>query len=246
MIVCHTADMIEPRHAPVLPRRLTPYQARLLAIATALVAVGVAALSIDLPVAAWCKAARLRGDVGRFVNLLEIVGNSGGAAVILIAAVTLDRGLRMPFSWTSAGGMQAFLRMIAATYLGGLVVDVIKISVPRVRPHACDLGAVGAWVETFGSGSRAAAATGDSILKSFPSGHSAVAAGLAAALAWRYPHGWPLFAAIAAATAFQRVITSAHYPSDVACGAAIGLIAAACCLGGPRAPRHSVAPGGTA
>jgi len=69
---------------------------------------------------------------------------------------------------------------------------------------------------------------------------------LAAALAWRYPHGWPLFVALAAATGFHRVITSAHYPSDVACGAAIGLIAAACCLGGPRLPRPNVAPGGTA
>lgn len=238
--------MLETRNAPALTTRVTPYQARLLAIATALLVVGLAAFSIDLPVATWCKAGRLRGDFGRFVNLLEITGNSGGAAVILIAAVTLDRGLRMPLSWPVAAGMPAFLRMIAATYLGGLVVDVIKISVPRVRPQACDLAAVGAWVETFGSGARAAAATGDSVLRSFPSGHSAVAAGLAAALAWRYPHGWPLFAALAAATGFHRVITSAHYPSDVAFGAALGLIAAACCLGGPRPHGHDVARGDTA
>jgi len=238
--------MIGPSNAPALRKRVTPYQARLLAIATVLLVVGVAAFSIDLPVAAWCKAGRLRGDVGRFVNLLEISGNSGGAAVILIAAVTLDRGLRIPLSGFFAAGMPAFIRMVAATYLGGLIVDGIKMSVPRVRPQACDLAAVGAWVETFGSGARSAAATGDAVLRSFPSGHSAVAAGLAAALAWRYPHGWPLFVALAAATGFHRVITSAHYPSDVACGAAIGLIAAACCLGGPRPPRHNVAPGGTA
>jgi membrane-associated phospholipid phosphatase len=238
--------MIETRNAAALTRRGTPYQKKLLAIATVLLVVGMAAFSIDLPIAAWCKAGRLRGDVGRFVNLLEITGNSGGAAVILIAAVTLDRGLRLPLSWHLTDGMQAFLRMVAATYLGGLVVDVIKISVPRVRPQACDLAAVGAWIETFGSGARAAAATGDSVLRSFPSGHSAVAAGLAAALAWRYPHGWPLFAALAVATGFHRVITSAHYPSDVALGAAVGLIAAACCLGGPRPPGHGVARGDTA
>lgn len=238
--------MIGSRNAPALAGRVTPYQARLLAIATALLVVGMAAFWIDLPVATWCKAGRLKGDVGRFVNLLEITGNSGGAAVILLAALTLDRGLRMPLSWHVAGGVQAFPRMIAATYLGGLVVDVIKICVPRVRPQACDLAGVGAWVETFGSGARAAAATGDSVLRSFPSGHSAVAAGLAAALAWRYPHGWPLFAALAAATGFHRVITSAHYPSDVALGAAVGLVAAACCLGGPRPHWHGVARGDTA
>jgi membrane-associated phospholipid phosphatase len=69
-----------------------------------------------------------------------------------------------------------------------------------------------------------------------------VAAGLAAALTWRYPHGWPLFAMLAAATATQRVVTSAHYPSDVACGAAVGLIGAACCLGGQRFMRRALAP----
>ena len=46
---------------------------------------------------------------------------------------------------------------------------------------------------------------------------------------------------LAAATAVQRVVTSAHYPSDVAFGAAMGLIAAACCLGGPRAIRGTLA-----
>jgi membrane-associated phospholipid phosphatase len=46
---------------------------------------------------------------------------------------------------------------------------------------------------------------------------------------------------LAAAAALQRVVTSAHYPSDVACGAAMGLIGAACCLGGPRAIRGTMA-----
>ena len=67
-------------------------------------------------------------------------------------------------------------------------------------------------------------------LMSFPSGHAAVAAGLATALAWKYPHGRWIFGALAACAAFQRVESSAHFPSDVAWGAAIGVAAAAVCL----------------
>jgi membrane-associated phospholipid phosphatase len=36
---------------------------------------------------------------------------------------------------------------------------------------------------------------------------------------------------IATLAATQRIVSSAHYPSDVACGAAIGLLGAALCLG---------------
>jgi len=71
-------------------------------------------------------------------------------------------------------------------------------------------------------------------LMSFPSGHSAVAAGLATALAWKYPHGTLTFGLLAAAAGLQRVASSAHYPSDVAFGAAIGVAVAAICLGGRR------------
>ena len=41
---------------------------------------------------------------------------------------------------------------------------------------------------------------------------------------------------VATLAALQRVVSSAHYPSDVACGAALGLAAAAACLSvSPRA-----------
>jgi membrane-associated phospholipid phosphatase len=224
-------------------RRITSFQASLLGIATVLVAVGAAALLIDLPVARWCKAHRIPGEIGRLINLLEITGHSLGAAIGLIAAVMLDRTLGFPRPGRFGAGERAYARMIAATYLGGLLVDVVKVLVARVRPRAADLAGVGSWLGTFGDGALSIAEPRRTDLMSFPSGHSAVAAGFAAALAWRYPHGWPLFAALAAATAIQRVTTSAHYPSDVAFGAAVGLIAAACCLGGRRPGGHGVAPG---
>ena len=66
---------------------------------------------------------------------------------------------------------------------------------------------------------------------SFPSGHAAVATGLAAALAWRYPRGSLLFGVFATSAALQRVATSAHYPSDICLGAALALVGAAIFLG---------------
>jgi membrane-associated phospholipid phosphatase len=238
--------MTVTHHIPPAGRRITPFQASLLAVATGLVAVGAAAFLIDLPVAEWCKRNRLPGEIGRLINLLEISGHSLGAALALVAVVTLDRTLQLPLPRRWGPGERSFAAMIAATYLGGLLVDVVKVSVERVRPRAADLASVGSWLGTFGDAALAVEKPHATDLMSFPSGHSAVAAGLAAALSWRYPHGWPLFAALAVATAVQRVTTSAHYPSDVACGAAVGLIAAACCLGGPRLARHSVAPESTA
>lgn len=207
----------------------------MLAVAAVLAVAGLAALAIDVPVATWFKNHRLPGEIGRLVNLLEISGHSLGAAIILIAAVVLDRSLAVPRPGRFGVAERAFARMVAATYLGGLVVDVIKLAVERVRPRAADLAALTSPFATFGDASLAAAATRASDLMSFPSGHSAVAAGLAAALTWRYPRGVPLFMLLAAATALQRVVSSAHYPSDTAFGAAVGIVAAVACLG-PGSP----------
>lgn len=253
--------MIATHHDPAAGRRPRDFQINLLVTAGALAAAGLLAFSIDLPVATWCKSHRLPGEIGRLVNLLELSGHSLGAAIILLAALSLDRSLR--FAWpgrsfgrarpiqrtkriddfahehSGGGGALAFVRLVAATYLGGIVVDVIKVSVERVRPRAADLATLASPFATFGDASLTAAAPHAADLMSFPSGHSAVAAGLAAALSCRYPHGTPLFVFLAGATALQRVVTSAHYPSDVAFGAAVGLVAAAACLGPGRSRADS-------
>jgi undecaprenyl-diphosphatase len=83
-------------------------------------------------------------------------------------------------------------------------------------------------------------------MMSFPSGHAAVAAGFAAAMGWKYPHARPFFAILAVCAAAQRVVTSAHYPSDVAFGAAIGLLGAAACLGLAPAESQSMVRNGVA
>ena len=121
--------------------------------------------------------------------------------------------------------------MVVTAFAGGLMATLIKATlVDRVRPRAADLAAAVSSLATFGD-SLAANIASHSDINSFPSGHAATAAGLAAALAWKYPRGTWFFVALAAAAAAQRVASLAHYPSDVLMGAAVGLLSAAFLLG---------------
>jgi membrane-associated phospholipid phosphatase len=61
---------------------------------------------------------------------------------------------------------------------------------------------------------------------SFPSGHTAAAVAFSAAVAPSWPTAGAICAVPAAMVAVERVQSGAHYPSDVAAGAAIGLVSA--------------------
>jgi membrane-associated phospholipid phosphatase len=214
------------------------FQVRLAALAVSLLCLGGLALAVDLPVARWCKSERLPREAMRLLNFSEAFAHGTGAAALLVVVLVIDPRLQLPRLGRNslAPGARDFLRIIAATFTGGLLVDGVKALVERVRPRAADLASVATAFDTFGSAARLPQSTSHSDVTSFPSGHAAVAAGFAAALAWRYPRAAALFAVIGLLAATQRVVSSAHYPSDVACGAAIGLIGAAWFLGGGHGP----------
>lgn len=222
------------------PRGSSGLLARLL-VAAGLACLGGLLLPVDIPVSAWCRTHRLPGDLGRLIDLSEVFGHAFGAAAILAVTATLDPVLRQ--ARRLAAARWDLGRMVVATYAGGLlIVDVLKLVVDRVRPRAAEFASISSVFDTFGTSVWRAAGEPDVATKlgkaadlmSFPSGHAAVAAGLATALAWKYPHGLPVFVCLAAASAIQRVVSSAHYPSDVAFGAACGVAAAAICLGVSR------------
>ncbi|MEU4728817.1 phosphatase PAP2 family protein [Streptomyces sp. NPDC023588] len=73
---------------------------------------------------------------------------------------------------------------------------------------------------------------------SFPSGHTAAAVAFTAAVAPSWPGAGAACALPAALVAVQRVHSGAHYSSDVAAGAAIGLVAAALARATPRLLIH--------
>jgi membrane-associated phospholipid phosphatase len=217
------------------------YRRRLLAGAAVLACLGIAALSIDLPVAQWCKTGRIPKELLRVLNFSEVFAHSSGVTALMLTVLSLDPSLRFPsFRWPAirwpsyqpTAAQERFARMVCGTAAGGLIVDVIKLLVDRVRPRAADLVAEASVFSTFGDSLLQVAHASHSDVNSFPSGHAAVAAGFAAALAWRYPRGWFAFSTFAVCAALQRVATSAHYPSDICFGAAIGLLGAAIFLDG--------------
>jgi len=214
--------------------RRTGMRRTLLALAVSLACLGGLALSIDLDAARWCKTGHIPREMMRFLNFSEVFGHGLGVATLLLAAAVLDPSLvgrratprfgRLPLSRDCA-------RMIAATFAGGILANVVKVAaIDRVRPRAADLSHAVSALATFGN-TMATHITSHSDINSFPSGHAATAAGLAAALSWKYPRGVWLFGGLAASVAMQRVASSAHYPSDVLLGAALGLASAAIFVG---------------
>lgn len=225
-------SMISPAPLTVpAPKRMSRRRS-LVAAALALAALGSVLMPFaDLRVARWCATGDLPGEVRRLINLAEVFGFGLSVAILLVCVLVLDRSWWRPAGGTgTADQRRAFVRLAVATFAGGLIVNIIKLCVLRVRPRAADLMQVASVFDTFTIACLAAPPGSRSDLAGFPSGHAATAAGFAAALSWRYPHAAGLFACLACAAAIQRITSLAHYPSDVAFGAAIGLIAAALVL----------------
>jgi membrane-associated phospholipid phosphatase len=109
--------------------------------------------------------------------------------------------------------------LAAEAYADSAIVDLgIKAITRRKRPT--DVPPGGTFNDTFFSG-------GKSPFKgsSFPSGHAAGAFSVATVIASRYHnHRWVpwVMYGMASAISFSRVTSSAHFPSDVFLGAAIG------------------------
>ena len=233
--------MSSPGSATADAARDDRYRTRLLVVAAICAVAGVAAFAIDLPVARWCRQEPppLPGDLLKFLDLAEAFAHGLGVAALVMTLLAADPHFALPLPGRPPGARRNFLRFVTVAVVGGLVVGLFKACFERTRPFAADLAALGSVFDTFGTphfSLRRAAR-----LMSFPSGHAAAAAGLAAALGWMYPHGRIAFAVLAAASAAQRVVASAHYPSDVCFGAAIGLAAAAAFVGGRPPWRRTVA-----
>jgi membrane-associated phospholipid phosphatase len=191
-----------------------------------LVIAGVAALVIDFAVAEAYLAEKigstspfcLPGDLRKAIHLCEVFGHGIGVGLILLTVYVLD-----------PAGRGRVPRMVACVLGAGLTADVVKMLVARTRPHVLfdtgvDLSQTTV-LETFGP--LLPFWTEGHAGQSFPSAHAATAAGLAVALAWRYPQGRWLFALFAFLAGCQRVVAGAHFVSDVCWGLAVGLMVAA-------------------
>jgi len=192
-------------------------------LAGGLVLAGLVALSMDMAAARFFLAEKggLPGDVRKAIGLCEFFGHGAGIVLIAITIFVLDQTCRRDIP-----------RLLAAALGAGVMANLCKMLVVRIRPHALltqigDLRGYSVW-ETFRGWLPGLSV--DSTMQSFPSAHAATAAGLAIFLVWRYPHGRWLFVVFALLGVMQRVVSGAHFSSDACWGAALGILVGSLCV----------------
>jgi membrane-associated phospholipid phosphatase len=156
-------------------------------------------------------------DLKRIILLAEVYAHGSGVAMILLTIAVLHPAVR-----------RSLLRLAVCAFGAGIAANVIKLCVARMRPHSLPDGMLAS--ESF-LGLFPLLTAADQpfthAMQSFPSGHTATAVGLAVGMSRLYPQGRWLFASFAMLASLQRVVVGAHWPSDVLCGAAVGLVVAA-------------------
>lgn len=186
-------------------------RSNLVTIPLSLIAFGLLSLvTIDHAVGNYFTAAEIPGDLKDFIDAAEHFGTPYGQilALLCLAAATGWRERRV-------------VRIFIGTSLAGLAANLFKLLIGRTRPRAFDFETGDLWssfVAWFPFG-----AQGSSI-QSFPSAHTASAFGFAAMLTWAFPKGRSIFLLLGFLVGVHRITTSAHFPSDVFFGAAVGWI----------------------
>lgn len=111
--------------------------------------------------------------------------------------------------------MRAAGRMLAAEVMTIVLKDLVKRAVTRTRPHA---------LLEDGEYELRTGGPHEGRYNSFPSGHTAGAVAVARSLAREYPEAKLPAYAFAAAVAAGQLPNKAHFPTDVAAGAVVGLV----------------------
>lgn len=173
------------------------------------------AFPFDLELSKWFLEGKAPRFIHKLTSVAEPFGNGLGVMFICVAMFLLDTARR-----------RDMVLVVASSLGAGLLANLIKVNVVRVRPLAYTFD--GPVQETFGPWLESNAFT--SAYQSFPSGHTTTAVGLALALGIVYPRARGLFFSLAVLVGLHRVCVGAHYLSDVFAGAALGyLVSMACC-----------------
>jgi membrane-associated phospholipid phosphatase len=144
----------------------------------------------------WANNARRLSGLGEGVYWLVVVSVIGVTAL-----------LRKRHDLAVRAGKTA-----VAIAAAGLAANALKMVAGRARPRALDDGVFG--FHFFELGYR---------FNSFPSGHAAVAAAVAASVCLARPAAWPAAALLWLFLAGGRVLTGSHFVSDVLAGGAVGI-----------------------
>ncbi len=170
------------------------------------------------------------GDLRKAIELSEAFAHGSGATAILVCLLLATQRPRRRV-WCA----------IAITAVSGVSANLLKAAFTRARPYTYDAAQastsdVTGW-QFLGSGS-----FWDASQRSFPSGHTATAWGLAFALSILYPRAAIVFAFLAMLATFQRLVSGAHFPSDTLAGFGIACLTLGLLLSLPKF-RRAIAGG---
>lgn len=174
-----------------------------------------ASFTVDIELSKWFLAEQAPRFVHKLSSVAEPFGNGIGVIFICVAMFQLDKARR-----------RDLVPVLLASLGAGMLANLIKITVVRVRPVAYTFD--GSVWDTFWPWLDSP--TFSSAYQSFPSGHTTTAVGLALTLGFIYPRVRGLFYTLAFLVGVHRVCVGAHYLSDVFAGATVGyLVGILCC-----------------
>lgn len=156
------------------------------------------------------------GDLRRLISLSEVFAHGMGILMILITVWVLVPGQRIRIP-----------RIALSAIVSGGLATAAKPLLPRQRPAAVQdpIQEVAlTWAHHRPPGTIDPAEMYDYAWLSYPSGHAATTVGLAIGLSSVFPRGRWWFLVLAGLACLQRVVSLAHWPSDVITGVCFGLV----------------------
>ncbi len=178
---------------------------------------------IDHGCSGYLRTHKLSGEINNLFQAVEHFGTPYGAVLILVTVWLNVPVLRSRIS-----------RTFSAAIAAGLAADLVKLCVSRTRPNIFEFDQ-SIWSSFTGVCQWGA---GGSRHQGFPSAHSAFAISFAVMLGEMFPRSRRWFLGIGVLVTLQRVAATAHFPSDVLAGAAVGLVTAHAFLGPTRIGRY--------
>ncbi len=180
------------------------------------------AVLYDYDVAVWFWQDRMPGDLQKAVKVCEIFAHGIGVIFLMFGIALLAPRKR-----------SCLPRLAALTFGSGAIVTIIKMFVLRRRPNNFDFST--ASEESIHQFSldmylQTVAIFDDSSLRSFPSGHAATAVGFCIGMMLLFPRGRILFVILATFACTERLLSGAHFLSDILGGVGVATLWSYICL----------------
>ena len=192
---------------PQQPMALNPWL-RWVIIPGSLVLLGLLALNVDMTIARYFRYGKVPKPISELLQNSEVFGHAYGVVLLTAAVVAFD-----PLRWKRVPWL------LAGAYAAGITSNLLKLCFYRIRPRSYDFVSSELSGTFIGWGPILDHPGGSA---SFPSGHTATAAGFAMILSRMWPRATSYLILLTILVGCQRIQSSAHYPSDTLVGAAVG------------------------